>query len=434
MAFLLAPALWNGFPLLQYDTGGYLARWHEGTLQESRSPVYGLPLALLAWPDFWPAVVVQAALAVWVLHLVLRAHGLAGPWALLSTTAALALLTALPWLASILLTDIFAGLGVLGLYLLIVAQDTLSRRERIGVIVLVAVAAASHSATLLVLAGLVIVAVPARLIWSGVSRAGLAQGAAAIVLSVVLLLAANAAVAGRLAWTPGGPQILFGRMLQDGIVAQFLADRCPDRRFRLCEHRHELPRDADEFLWGQGLFDRLGRFEGLGDEMRSIVLESLAAYPLRQAQAAVAAAARQLVSVAGGEGVLNVIWHTYAIVERDAPHAVPSMRSARQQRGELSFAALNRLHVPVALAAMLLLLPLIAAGRWNAGLARPAALAATVALALIGNAVVCGVISNPHDRYGARLAWLAPLALLLSIPRLRLLSTPRQRPPTVKPR
>ncbi len=24
---LLAPALWNGFPLLQYDTGGYLARW-----------------------------------------------------------------------------------------------------------------------------------------------------------------------------------------------------------------------------------------------------------------------------------------------------------------------------------------------------------------------------------------------------------------------
>ena len=24
---LLAPALWNGYPLLQWDTGGYLARW-----------------------------------------------------------------------------------------------------------------------------------------------------------------------------------------------------------------------------------------------------------------------------------------------------------------------------------------------------------------------------------------------------------------------
>ena len=39
---LLAPALWNGFPLLQYDTGGYLARWYEGYLEASRSTVYGL--------------------------------------------------------------------------------------------------------------------------------------------------------------------------------------------------------------------------------------------------------------------------------------------------------------------------------------------------------------------------------------------------------
>ena len=64
---LLAPALWNGFPLLQYDTGGYLARWYEGHLEESRSTVYGLYLVLTARPDFWPAVTVQALLTVWVL-------------------------------------------------------------------------------------------------------------------------------------------------------------------------------------------------------------------------------------------------------------------------------------------------------------------------------------------------------------------------------
>ena len=48
---LLAPALWNGFPLLEYDTGGYLARWFEGTLEVSRSTVYGLFLVALARPD-----------------------------------------------------------------------------------------------------------------------------------------------------------------------------------------------------------------------------------------------------------------------------------------------------------------------------------------------------------------------------------------------
>ena len=37
----------------------------------------------------------------------------------------------------------------------------------------------------------------------------------------------------------------------------------------------------------------------------------------------------------------------------------------------------------------------------------------TLALALIGNAVFCGVISNPHDRYGARMVWIAVFAVAL---------------------
>src|SRR5947209_372833 len=93
---LLAPALWNGFPLLQYDTGGYIARWYEGTLEVSRSTVYGLFLNLLAYADFWPAVLVQAALTVWILSLLLRAHRLDHPVALILTTFLLSVFTALP--------------------------------------------------------------------------------------------------------------------------------------------------------------------------------------------------------------------------------------------------------------------------------------------------------------------------------------------------
>src|SRR3954468_6514817 len=76
VAVLLAPALWNGYPLLQYDTGGYLARWFEGYLVPSRSTAYGLFLAALAHPDFWPVAIAQAAVTVWVLAVTLRVHGL----------------------------------------------------------------------------------------------------------------------------------------------------------------------------------------------------------------------------------------------------------------------------------------------------------------------------------------------------------------------
>src|SRR5436190_24284457 len=82
---LLAPALWNGFPLLQYDSGGYFARWYEGTLEESRSTVYGLFVTALARPNFWPVIIAQSAATVWIIALVLRVHGLARPLTLLVT-------------------------------------------------------------------------------------------------------------------------------------------------------------------------------------------------------------------------------------------------------------------------------------------------------------------------------------------------------------
>jgi hypothetical protein len=200
-------------------------------------------------------------------------------------------------------------------------------------------------------------------------------------------------------------------MMQDGIVTRYLDDNCPEEKFKLCPYRHKLPRTADEFLWAQGPFNELGRFAGLGDEMRTIVLESLVEYPGAQIETAVTATAKQLVKVEGGEGVVTTIWHTYGIIERYLPSVLPRMRAARQQHGELSFRALNNVQVPVALISMFLLPVIVLAARGEYGDLK--LLAATVTVALLANAVVCGALSSPHDRYGARLAWVATFAAAL---------------------
>jgi peptidoglycan/LPS O-acetylase OafA/YrhL len=41
-------------------------------------------------------------------------------------------------------------------------------------------------------------------------------------------------------------------------------------------------------------------------------------------------------------------------------------------------------------------------------------LAGTVSFALLGNAFICAMISGPHDRYGARMAWLATTVVLIA--------------------
>src|SRR6202030_735472 len=100
---LVAPAVWNGYPLLQSDTGGYLARWYEGYLVPSRSTVFGLYLHYGEATHFWLNLALQALATMWILQLTLRVFGLARPWRLLGLCLVLTLTTALPWLASMLL-------------------------------------------------------------------------------------------------------------------------------------------------------------------------------------------------------------------------------------------------------------------------------------------------------------------------------------------
>jgi hypothetical protein len=416
--FLIAPALWNGYPLLQFDTGGYLARWYEGYLVPSRSTVFGLYLHYGEASGFWLNLGIQALATLWILQLTLRVLGLAQPRRLLAIGLLLILTTALPWLASMLLTDIFAGLSVLALFILVLQGKKVSPVEKASLFVFIAFSAATHSATLGVLLGLCLLGLMVKpLLRARIPWSGLLQGTVSIAAGAMMLLSANHALSGQWAWTPGGYAVAFGRMLQDGIVARFLNDHCGREQFKLCPYRNELPATADEFLWGQSMFDKLGRFKGLNDEMDYIVVHSLAQYPVWQAEAALKATAEQLVDVATGEGCTEWLGHTYGIITGYIPAQIKPMRAARQQHKELSFVAVNRVHVPVALASMLAVLALFGYGIWRRHFDDLTLLAATVCFALLGNAMICGIISGPHDRYGARLVWIATFTALIAASR-----------------
>jgi hypothetical protein len=330
----------------------------------------------------------------------------------------LILTTALPWLASTLLTDIFAGLSVLSLFILVLHGDRISTIEKCSLFAFTAFAAATHSATLAVLLGLCCAGWIARpLLGPRIAVSGLVQGSLTIIAGAAMLLSANFALSGQFAWTPGGYGVAFGRMLQDGIVTRYLRDHCPQQKLKLCPYRDALPATADQFLWGKSMFNTLGRFQGMNDEMGFIVLHSLAEYPLLQTEAAIVATAQQLVHVATGEGTNGWIPHTYGIIERYLPAQLAPMRAAHQQHWDINFAAINWLHIPVALVSMLLVIAMLGRAIRQRRLDDLTLLAATVSLAVLGNAFVCGVISGPHDRYGARMAWVATFVVLISIVR-----------------
>jgi len=417
---LLAPAIWNGFPLLFYDSGDYFLRTILGMLNNGRSVVYGAWLTAFRYLNFWPAAIVQCAITTWILYLVLRTHGLknraaALPLGLVTVAAILSAGTALAWIAGMMMPDLFAALAVLALYIILRKRDEVSRIERYALVALIAFSCATHNGTLAVVLALLATALALQL-WRGafIPRAALRQGGLAILLAILLVPSAGWVFTGNFAWTPGGAGFVFSRLVQDGIAHRYLADNCPDPKLKLCQVRHALPHTADDFLWHQGdrgPFAHIGGFEGGGDEMKRIVLDSVIQYPGLHLWTAIKSSALQLSRVRTGDGVVHDIGFTYGVLDEDAPEMKSAMNASLQRQGKLKaiFDGFNRVHEPFTLMSMALL-PLLLLLAWRRGSMRDTDwLATTILVALLANAFVMGVLSNPNHRYGARVAWMAPL-------------------------
>jgi hypothetical protein len=414
---LLAPALWNGFPLIFPDTGGYLARPFDHTLEMGRSAFYGVFLALGIPFDFWPNVVAQAALTLWVVHLTLRAYGLGGrPLFALGAVLVLAVCTPLPWYAGQLMPDIFFPVAVLALYLLAFRHGDLRQWERITLMFAVAFSVASHMALLGLCIGIVaVLRVLSRIPALALPSPRLMLPAAALAAGIAFSLFTNLAVAGKFAFTPGGESFLFGRLIDDGMIARYLKERCPDPSVKLCAYANKLPAEADDWLWGSETpFYKLGGWQDYAAEERRIIADTLLLYPGEHLKNAIRAVLWQLVLFKSD--VTTNPWHnmpTVWVFERLTPQLLPDFHAARQQAEPFDLGPLNILHVPFAALAMAGIVAVLILRRRLQIPPPDAALCVTVLAALFINAAISGVFSHAVDRYQNRLVPLAPLALIV---------------------
>jgi hypothetical protein len=427
---LLWPALWNGFPLVFYDTGGYLVRPFEATLGLGRSAAYGMFLALGIPFHFWTNVVAQAALVVWLVVLTLRIEGFGGrPVLATAVVIGLALLTGIPWYAGQLMPDIFFAAAVLALYLLAfgdrrahAAMDSgavdLRTWEQMLLVAVVAFAVSTHMATLALAVGLLVTLFVLRPLAARLKlpHPAVLLPTVSVAAGTVLLLTANFAVSGRFVFTPGGENFIFAHLLDDGIVARYLNDKCPDPSLRLCAYRDGLAQDGNDWMWNNDspLYKEFGGGEGFAPEATRIIRESLTSYPYLVLKSALQGALYQFVLIRTSDGLGSDAWHTIWAIETYAPDSLATFKASRQQHDRLHAKELTAHHPPIALAA-LFALPLIVALGFYGLVRRSAAMFALFALlALFGNAAICGALSIPGGRYQGRLAPLALFAVALA--------------------
>jgi hypothetical protein len=410
------------------------------TLLGARSPFYGLFFYLSErLGTLWLTAFCQCLAAAWAVLTLLRAAApRAGPLAVGGAMAAAAALTSLPFFASFVLPDVFAGLGLLAAVTLLVYADRLKRSGLAGMWLLIAAACAFHQSNLPTI-GLMAAGGGLALL---LARAGRARALkrAGLVLSAAIaaMLAGQAFLAfhkARTGETLRRPPFLAIRMLADGPGRDWLRQACARSTpppYELCRYK-ALPLDnSEEMLWSEdpakgimnvATHDQRVRLE---DQEGRFVLDVLTHRPIQQLLASL----RNWGALLGQAFVEEPLrdpavffgpnYFSHTSLPRIIPNNADCRPGGKGCKPRFSVQGLIWLHQGVLFAALGFVAWRLTRKDGVSTLGERPALLETdlgrlclmlvlVVAGLLVNAAVCAMLSGVFPRYQARVIWLAPL-------------------------
>lgn len=460
---LCLPAAWNGLPFFYPDTPTYLrgaetvmqrlagrASASAGSQTHASAQAPAAPIQPQALPSqgltslddkvvlagrsvyygallhgarqagsWWVAVAVQALSVAYVLHLLVVRLWRVPVAAFVAMAAGLALVTPLGVYASLLMPDVFAGLGLLIVATLCVywrQLGTLDRLALAGLLLFGLCAHASHAAVALLLLLLV-----AMLRWRGASWQGLSLPAMGVVAACIVgAVAAEWAFAQGVNRALGAPPLRLphttARLIDMGPGTDFLRQHCPSAGYAVCAYTRNYPTPWDEFLFS--------------------------ADPARGTLALADAATKRRISAEQGRFVMDVIAHDPAGVLRGwatdlvrqllsfrvdvwslgprelamyagrvAPETLVAMQEARGWNAPAYNRALTIATYASTIAAALAAVWWAWRRRVGAQARVPQRLEQVAWIAIGGvmaNALVCATAASSLDRFQARVVWVLP--------------------------
>ena len=435
---LCLPALVNRGPILFTDTHGYYVggraaldkaravfeRHDGGTGAESvgtvvqnaravRSAFYSVFMYLVAHGlSLWVVVAVQAIVAVLAIRLV---FGLLCPdqprWRSTLFILLLAVATTLSWTVSFAMPDLFTPLLVLGIIVAVLFWEQLAAATRWVLLAAITGTVVMHVTNPPVALGVLGVGalLKGRRLWPERTRFVMVGGA--IGLGIVATLAV--AVVGFKQWTlaPHSPPFLLARSIGDGPGKLYLREHCPGVGFAMCRHLDRLDVSVNDFIWDEdvGVYSAVSpeEKEQLRTEGNRIYVAAALEHPWMQGTDIVLDTLQQLVLFSLHEYTIPSS-ADYTDTEMTLrPWHVPDTRRILFPFWQSIFSVPLYLVVIAALGYALY--------RWRKGSLSGdqrdffvLVLAAVLIQALLG-----GMFSEPSPRYEARVIWLIPMAALL---------------------
>ncbi len=457
----------NGRPLFYFDTIGYIDQGRSAladlgltartagtetaagpatgavaaprTVDGSRSAVYAVLSGILAELGALEGLlvlnVVAVLVALWLPMRVARRRweGLAPLPKLVALPVIAASAGALPFYVAYLMPDTFAPVLIIVAATLTVFGRDMRPGEIVLALALGGLAVTSHLSHLAIAA----LMVPAALLFAPILSRRRWWLPPLLVLVIPLIglaeqralrITAQAVAKSEVVIKP----YIIARLIQDGPGLAYLDRHCPDAAIPACALHEALSRSSDprRLTASHIVFEtsaNLGSFRLLDPVAQKAVSDSQTGFfraVLSEAPVATVMAILGNTFRQAGMVSVNMTLPTASIIARH--DGVSGLASGAFGGGRITadtgwLGPVTALHQAVYLAALLVIVALVLVpGRVPAEIR---ALAVLLCLGILANAVVCGGISQPATRYGARVIWLVPLAatilVLFALPRRR---------------
>ena len=429
---LLLPALLNGYPLLSQDSATHLYSGKQGFLPVDRPYYYGFFIRQISMnASLWLPVIVQAFFVYGIILLFIRKYlGMPALKSILTTTLLILVLcgtTSLAVFTSYLLPDVFAGIGVLGVILLLGPPNTPLETVFLGGTVLFSASVHLSHVPLLSFTAFCCIFLGA---WKTNWMRRLFKSSILILCIWLIIPTLNLIIFQKFVLSESSYVFLTARISQTGILKEFQEKHPLLVPKELVLEKEQIPLSALTFLWNPSsplykncplpakqtenepaytCFRYKNRiYKTLLNDMLSdrIIFQRLA-----------------WVSLISWKDQLSS-FHITDLLMRDSKHSPGSelckmvkfiypaelgqFQQSAQFNREMDYGIMNRLFFWNVLGGTFVLL--ISLG-WK----YPSrALVCILLLSISVNAALCGCLSDVSDRYQARILWLIPLLVFLS--------------------
>jgi len=416
--FLLIPALYNHYPIMDPDTATHIASGFKLETPMDRPITYGLLIWLFSINgcSLWPVVFMQAYMMAWLLLKIIKALAGNAPYLIKSLAIIffLSIGSGLSWTVCQLQPDFFTSAGFLCIILLLLDKE--HKKTTILLYALFFVAVAAHMSHPLLFCMALISLLVFKRIFTGKEQY---REVNRKIITLILLAAVSISIMGP-ALSKSKHIFFTGSLLEKGVLKKYLDDNCATKKYKLCAYKDNLPAKSDDFIWDPNSpIYKIGDWSGTKKEFSDIIHNILTtpAYLKLFIIVTTQGTLKQIITYNACDG--NFAFPPGSNVNQTMTKYLPGEINAFNNDRQNTSSLWNAMIIPNIIFTVVIILSLLA---MMAAFIRDKQLSKELQLMLIVcfigivlNSFDCAAFSMVLGRYGCKMIWLVPFCAMVWI-------------------